>query len=97
MDVFFISIFTNCTPLLADLFLYYSYEEYFIRELLKKNEKKLSWSFNFIFCYKDDVLLLYNSKLDDFVDRTFHIEFEIKNTIHIDKPASYLDIDSENR
>ena len=30
------------------------------RELLKKNEKKLAWSFNFTFRYKDDVLSLNN-------------------------------------
>jgi hypothetical protein len=37
---------TNCTPLLADLFLYL-YEADFIQGLFKKNEKKLAWSFNF--------------------------------------------------
>jgi hypothetical protein len=44
---------TSCTPLLADLFLY-SYESDFIHGLLKKNDKKLTWSFNFTFRYKDD-------------------------------------------
>jgi hypothetical protein len=37
---------TNCTPLLADLFLY-SYEAYFIQGILKKNGKKLARSLNF--------------------------------------------------
>jgi hypothetical protein len=50
VDVFFKSVGipmgTNCAPLLADLFLY-SYEADFIQGLLKKNEKKLSRSFNF--------------------------------------------------
>jgi hypothetical protein len=40
---------TNYAPLLADLFLY-SYEADFIQGLLKKNEKKLARSFNFMFC-----------------------------------------------
>jgi hypothetical protein len=51
---------TNCVPLLADLFLY-SYEADFIEGLLKKNEKKLGRSFNFMFRYIDDVLSLNNS------------------------------------
>jgi len=44
----------NCAPLLADLFLY-SYEGNFIQRLLRKNEKKLTRSFNFTFRYTDDV------------------------------------------
>jgi hypothetical protein len=51
---------TNCAPLLADLFLY-SYEADFIQGLLKKNEKKLARSFNFMFRYIDEVLSLNNS------------------------------------
>ena len=41
---------TNCAPCLADLSLY-SYEAYFIKVLLKKNEKKLARSFNFTFIH----------------------------------------------
>ena len=68
---------TNCAPLLADLFLY-SYEADFIQALLKKNENKLAWSFNFMFRYIDDVLSLNN-----FVDRIYPIEPEIKDLIHV--------------
>jgi hypothetical protein len=49
------------------LFLY-SYEANFILALLKKNEKKLYWSFNFTFRYIYDVLSLNNSRFGDFVD-----------------------------
>ena len=63
---------TNCAPLPTDLFLY-SYEANFIQELLKKNEKKLSRSFNFTFRYIDDVLSLNNSRFGDFVDRIYPI------------------------
>jgi hypothetical protein len=56
----------NCSPLLADLFLY-SYEADFIQGLLKKNEKKLARSFDFTVRYIDDVLLLSNSRFGDFV------------------------------
>jgi hypothetical protein len=91
---------TNCAPLLADLFLY-SYEADFIQELLKKNEKKLARSFNFMFCYIDDVLSLNNFRFGNFVDRIYPIELEKKDTTDTDRSASYLDlhleIDSEGR
>ena len=85
---------TNCVPLLADLFPY-SYETYFIQELLKKNEKKLTRSFNFTFRYIDDVLSLNNSRLGDFVDRIYPIEFEMKYITDTDRSASYLDLHLE--
>jgi len=40
---------TNCVPLFSKLFLYW-YEADFMHELLKKNKRKLVWSFNFTFC-----------------------------------------------
>ena len=80
---------TNCSALLADLFLY-SYEEYFIQGLLKKNEKKVAWSFNFTFRYVDDVLSLNNSRFGDFVYRIFPIELEIKDTTDTDRSVSCL-------
>jgi hypothetical protein len=46
---------TNCAPLLADLFLN-SYEADFIQVFLKKNERKLTRSFNFTSRNIDDVL-----------------------------------------
>ena len=64
---------TNSATFLVDLFLY-SYEAYFIQGLLKNNEKKVARSFNFPFCYIDDVLSLNNSKRGDFVDLIYPIE-----------------------
>ena len=80
---------TNCAPLLADLFLY-SYEADFIQGLLKKNEKKLARSFNFLFRYRDDVLSLNNSRFGNFVDHIYPIELEIKDTTDTDRSALYL-------
>jgi hypothetical protein len=85
---------TNCAPLLADLSLY-SYEADFIQRLVKKNEKKLARSFNFTFCYIDDVLSLNNSRFSDYFDRIYPIELEIKVTsarseaqlVHIGMPT----------
>ena len=91
---------TNCAPLLINLFRYL-YEADFIQGLLKKNEKKLVRSSNFMFRFIDDVLSLSNSRFGDFVDRIYPIEFEIKDTTDTDGSASYLDlhleIDSEWR
>jgi hypothetical protein len=56
----------NCAPLLVDLLLYSCEADW---GLLKKNEKKLARSFNFIFHYIDDVLSLNKSTFYDFVDR----------------------------
>ena len=53
-------------------------------------------SFIFTFRYKDDIL-----SLDNYVDRIYPIEPEIKDSTDTDRSASYLDlhltIDSEGR
>ena len=85
---------TNCVHLLANLFLYL-YEADCIQGLLKRKEKKLARSFNFMFRYIDDVLSLNNSRLGDFVHRVYPIELEMKDTTHTDKSASYLDLQLE--
>jgi hypothetical protein len=61
---------TYRVPLLVDLFLY-SHEADFIQGLVKKNEKELARSFNFTFRYID------------FIDRSYPIEPEIKDTTDI--------------
>jgi hypothetical protein len=86
---------TNCTSLLADLFLY-SYEEDFTQGLLKKNEKKLAQSFNFTFRYIDDFLSLSNSRFGDIVQRIDPIELGIMDTTDTDRSASYIDLHLEN-
>jgi hypothetical protein len=84
----------SCALLLADLLLY-SCEAHFIQGLLKKNEKKLAWSFNFTFRYIDDVISLNNFRFGDFVDRIYPIELEIKHITDTDRSASYLDLHLE--
>ena len=73
----------------------YSYEVDFTQRILKKNEKKLTRSFNFTFRYIDDVLSLNNCRLGDFVDRIYPIKLEIKDTTDTDRSASYLDLQLE--
>ena len=69
--------------------------------LHKKNEKPQSQSFNFTFCYTENVLSLNNSKVGDFVDQIYPNEHEIKDNTGTARSASYLDlhleIDSESR
>jgi hypothetical protein len=62
---------TKFAPFLADLFLC-SYEADCIHGFRKK--KQLARSFNFMFRNIDDVLSLIDSKVGDFVDRTYPIE-----------------------
>ena len=45
---------------------------------LKKNEKKLARSFNFTFCYIDDIFSLHNSRFGGFVDRIYPIELRVR-------------------
>ena len=67
----------------------------------RKNEKKLTRSFNFTFRYIDDVLSLNNSEFGDCVDRIYHTELEIKDITDTAKSISYFDlhheIDTEGR
>ena len=64
---------SNSAPLLADLFLY-SYKADFIQGLLKKNEKKLARSLNFMLRNIDHVLSPSNYRFGDFVHRLYPIE-----------------------
>ena len=70
----------------------FSFEADFIQGLLKKNEKKLVRSFNFMFRYIDDVLSLNNYRFGDFVDRIYPIELEIKDSTDTYRSTSYLDL-----
>jgi hypothetical protein len=82
------------------LFLY-SHKADFIQGLLKKNQKKLTSSFNFTLRSLDDVLSLNNSRFGGFVDRIYPIDLEITDITDTDRSDAYLDffleIDSEGR
>ena len=43
----------------------------------------------------DDVLSLNNSRVGDFVEHIYPIQFEIKDTTDTDRSASYLDLHLE--
>jgi hypothetical protein len=82
------------------LFLY-SHKADFIQGLLKKNQKKLTSSFNFTLRSLDDVLSLNNSRFGGFVDRIYPIDLEITDITDTDRSDAYLDFflefDSEGR
>jgi hypothetical protein len=59
------------------------------RYLVKRKEAR---SYNFTFRYEDDVL----SILNNYVDRIYPIENEIKDTTERDKFGSYLDLQYQN-
>ena len=62
-----IPIGTNCTPLLADLFLH-SYEADFNTDLMRKKEHRLARSLNLSFPYIDYVLKLNNPSFGDIAE-----------------------------
>ena len=74
-----ISMGTNCTPLLADLFLD-AYEADFLQGLLKHKDRKLAQNFNSSFRYIDDVLSVSNSRFGDYLHRIYQNELEVKDT-----------------
>ena len=82
---------TNCTPLLADLFLY-SYEAEFVQSLLKAGKKHLAQQFNLSYRYIDDVLSLKkNAKFTEYLEFIYPRELEIKETTETAASSSYLD------
>ena len=73
-----------------------------LQDILKKIQMNLVQSFNFTFCYLDNVLPLRNSKFCDYVDGIYPTEIEVKDATDTAwSSASYLDlhieIDSDGR
>jgi len=75
---------TNCAPLLADLFL--------IQEWTKSNQSKLARKFNLTFRYIDDLLIINNPDIQDYIRYIYPPELEIKETTISDSEVSYLDL-----
>ena len=85
-----IPMFTNCAPLLADLFLY-SYEAEFVQIFLNSGKKHLAQQFNFTYRYMDDVLSLKNTQFAEYLEFIYSRELEIKETTETAASSSYLD------
>ena len=84
---------TNCTPLIANLFLT-AYEIVFLQRLIKNNDRKLDQTFNYSYRYVDDVLSLNNSRFGDYLHRIYPNELEVKDTTVTQKSA-YLHLHFE--
>ena len=80
---------TNCVPLLADIFLY-SYKARFIQTLLSTGRKQLAYRFNYICRNIDDVLIINNPEFENYMDKAYPVELEIKDTTGSNTSASYL-------
>ena len=80
---------TNCSPLLADLFLY-SYESEFLQKLVKDKKIHEARSFNFTYRYIDDVLSINNSRFAEFLPLVYPPELEVKETTDTASSASFL-------
>jgi hypothetical protein len=77
---------TNCSPLLADLFLH-SYEADFIIALLHEKNKPFSVALNSTFRYIDDVLSINNDQSIHMLILSIPVNLKLSST-----SASYLDV-----
>ena len=59
----------------------------------QEKPRKLARSFILTYCYIDDFLSLNKYRFDDFADRIYPAEIEIKDSTCTDSSASYLDRD----
>jgi hypothetical protein len=82
---------TNCSPVLADLFLY-SYESEFLQKLVKDKKIHEARAFHFPYRYIDDVLSINNSRFTAFLPLIYPPELEVKETTDTSSSASFLDI-----
>ena len=65
---------TNCTPLLADLFLY-SYENKVLDKLAEEGKRKLARKFNLSYRYTDDIISFNNKRFKVYMKRNFRQQF----------------------
>ena len=61
---------TNCSPLLADLFLY-SYENEFLDNMVRSCHRRLARSFNLCYRYVDDLIVFNNKKFLDYLKEIY--------------------------
>ena len=82
---------TNCTLLLADLFLYFSENE-FLDKLIKEGKRKLARKFNLSYRYIDDLISFNNNRFKEFISDIYPKELTISETTESTSFASYLDL-----
>ena len=86
-----IPMWTNCAPLLADLFLY-SYKNEFLDKLIKKGKRKLAKQFNLSYRYTDDLISFNNKRFRSSFLIFTPKELTISETTESTSVAFYLDM-----
>ena len=82
---------TNCTPLLADLFLY-SYENEFLDNMIRSCSRRLARSFNLCYRYTDDLIVFNNKKFFDYLKEIHQSQLTVEKANKSDHLADYLDL-----
>ena len=82
---------TNCTLLLADLFLY-SCKSKFLDNMIRSGHRKLARSFNLCYRYIDDLIVFNNKKFGDYVKEIYPSQLTVKKANTSDDLANYLDL-----
>ena len=82
---------TNCTPLLADLFLY-SYENEFLDNMIKRGPRRLARSFNLCCRYIDHLIVFKNTKFLDYLKEIYPSQLTVEKANKSDHLADYLDL-----
>ena len=82
---------TNCTPLVADLFLF-CYERAFVLSLSEDNQSGVIEAFNSTSRYLDDLLNIDNNFFDSMVNRIYPSELQLNKANLSDAEALFLDL-----
>ena len=82
---------TYCTPLVADLFLFY-YERDFMLSLSEDNQSDVIEAFNSTSRYIGDLLNIDNNFFDRMVNRMYRSELQLNKANMPDTEASFLDL-----
>ena len=80
---------TNCTPLVADLFLY-CYERHFMDSLNHDNQTDVIDAFNSTSKYLDDLLNIYNPYFEGMVNQIYPPELQLNKANTTDTEAPIL-------
>ena len=82
---------TNCTPLVADLFLF-CYERDFMMSLSDYKQACVIDAFNTTSRYLDDILNINNVYFDDMVSQIYPSELQLNKANTSDTEAAFLDL-----
>ena len=82
---------TNCTPLIADLFLY-CYERDFLSDLHKSKRHDLIYMFNDSSRYLDDIFSIDNPEFEKFIPDIYPAELQLNKANTSNKETSFLDL-----